>query len=159
MQVVSCVARAPRVVVMTCLFVHGGCAAVDGGAVELSWSLRTASGSTSSFATCDPGHSNSVPVTGIRLDWEVGGVAAFKTWDCVDGYGVTGFELPEGPALLSVSPTCEFGAATTNTYTAPAPEQRKVIAGNTISLGAVELILQTATKLDPSCELQPCICQ
>ena len=40
------------------------------------------------------------------------------------------------------------------TYTAPAPEQRNVIVGNTISLGGVELLLEVS-----SCQQRPCICQ
>ena len=36
---------------------------------------------------------------------------------------------------------------------APAPERRMVIAGDTVSLGAVELVLQVS-----SCNQQPCIC-
>jgi hypothetical protein len=55
---------------------------------------------------------------------------------------------------LSVSPICAGGPAAPDTYTAPAPVQRTVNVGDTVSLGAVELILQVS-----SCELQPCICQ
>jgi hypothetical protein len=93
-------------------------------------------------------------VTHIRLDWEVEGLPAFRQWRCEDDHGVTGFELPEGRALLSVSPVCVSGAAALETYTAPAPEQRNVIAGNTVSLGGVELLLEVS-----SCQDRPCICQ
>lgn len=132
-----------------------GCHPIDGGAVELSWKLRPASGSTQLFVECDSGEPGTNPVTGIRLDWQVGAQAGFATWKCTDYHGFTGFDLPAGTALLSVSPECASGPARADTYTAPAPEQRKVTVGTTISLGAVELIVQT---IDCSDAL-PCICQ
>lgn len=137
-----------------CLCVYG-CHTIDGGAVELSWKLRPASGSPDLFVDCDSGEPGTNPVTGIRLDWQVGDTIGFAAWKCTDYHGLTGFDLPPGTALLAVSPECANGAARTNTYTAPAPEQRAVTVGNTISLGAVELIVQT---IDCSDAL-PCICQ
>jgi hypothetical protein len=137
---------------VVCLGVNAGCTAVNGGAVELSWKLRPASGSTDIFVDCDQ-IPNTNPVTRIRLDWQVDTRTGSETWNCTDYHGVTGFDLPVGTALLAVSPECESGAATTSTYIAPAPEQRMVIVGNTISLGAVELIVE-----DTRCDQQPCIC-
>lgn len=141
-----------RICLVVCLGVNAGCTAVNGGAVELSWKLRPASGSTDIFVDCDQ-IPNTNPVTRIRLDWQVDTTHGSQAWNCTDYHGVTGFDLPVGTALLSVSPECETGDATTNTYTAPAPEQRIVIVGNTISLGAVELIVE-----DTRCDVQPCIC-
>ena len=48
--------------------------------------------------------------------------------------------------------------ALTTTYIAPAPEQRAVIVGNTVSLGAVELIVEMSSCGDRPGE-QACICQ
>lgn len=152
-------------VTVLCLAVHAtGCGNVDGGAVELSWKLRAASGSDQTFLSCAVNNlAGTNAVTQIRLDWEVtvppGDVeTGFRQWRCEDDHGVTEFELPEGKALLWVSPVCGNGdeerAATLDTYTAPAPEQRAVIAGNTISLGGVELLLEVS-----SCQQRPCICQ
>lgn len=154
------VAHATRVAIATalCLAVHG-CAAVDGGAVELSWKLRPASSSLpDKFVLCDTGKLGSdgeplPPVTRIRLDWEVGTRSGFASWRCDDNHGVTGFDLPEGDALLSVSPECGMGPASEVSYTAPAALQRHVILGDTVSLGAVELVLQVSY-----CGQQPCIC-
>ncbi len=155
------VTRAIRVALVTlCLPVHG-CDTVKGGAVELSWKLRPASSSLSDkFVECDSGQPDNDPavwrssVTQIRLDWDVGGNVGFDTWRCGNNHGVTGFDLPEGPALLSVRPECETGPADPVTFIAPAPEQRTVILGNTVSLGAVELVVAVSY-----CDLQPCICQ
>jgi len=139
-----------------CLAVHGaaGCTDVGGGAVELSWKLRPASSPLEEkFVACDPGEPGTRPVVAIQLDWEVRDQAGSALWPCTDNNGVTGFDLPAGSALLQISPVCDDGPAREGTYTAPAAQQRNVNLGDTVSLGAVELILQVT-----SCDLQPCIC-
>jgi hypothetical protein len=151
------VAFAPRMIVTALyLAVHAACSTVDGGAVELSWRLKPTSGAGTSqpFIDCASKLPGTGPVTGIRLDWQVGSDHAFAVFDCSPGHGITRFEVPPGQALLSVSPVCASGPADPSTYTAPAPEQRTVTVGNTVTLGAVELVL-TVTN----CDLQPCICQ
>jgi hypothetical protein len=152
------VAKPLRAVVFAlCLAVHG-CADVNGGAVELSWKLRAASGSTSTFLNCAitlAPNNTPAEVARIQLHWNVDGDEGVRSWPCDDDHGATRFELPEGQALLSVRPICNDGnAAAENTYKAPAPEQRAVIAGNTISLFGVELLLEVS-----SCTVKPCICQ
>jgi hypothetical protein len=141
------------VALAVCLAVHG-CADVKGGAVELSWKLRATTGSDQTFLDCAVSVRGAGRVAFIRLDWDVEGVADFRQWSCDDDHGVTGFELPEGRALLRVSPVCSNKDASTETYIAPAPEQRTVIAGDTVSLGGVELLLEVS-----SCDRQTCICQ
>lgn len=134
-----------------------GCVEVDGGAVELSWKLRPASSSlTDKFVDCESGFPGTGPVTRIRLDWKMQdgtGREGFASWRCSDNAGVTGFDLPEGDALLSVTPECANRHADPATFTAPAPQLRTVILGDTVSLGAVELVLQVSY-----CGSQPCIC-
>src|SRR5215470_3711630 len=104
---------------VVCLAVNG-CTNVDGGAVELSWKLRPASGSTTLFVECATGVGT---ITRVRLDWQVGSTTGFTSWNCTDYHGVTGFDLPPGVASLSISPECLLTPADTHTYTAPAPEQ------------------------------------
>ena len=144
-------------VFVLCLVVHG-CADVNGGAVELSWKLRAAAGSQETFLDCAitlAPTNQVVEVAKIRLDWDVDGELGVRSWPCDDDHGVTKFELPEGIAMLRVSPVCANDTVPlVSTYTAPAPEQRKVILGNTVSLGGVELLLEVS-----SCDLQACICQ
>ncbi|MDB4955351.1 MAG: hypothetical protein JWO36_2920 [Myxococcales bacterium] len=145
-----CVAWLTRVRCATlCLLVHG-CTNVNGGAVELSWKLRPRSGSSAGFIDCR----NGIPVDLIELDWDVNGVTDARQWNCSDGHGVTAFDVPPGAALLTVKPVCLGKPADPSTYSAPAPERRNVIVGNTISLGAVEVVLQVS-----SCDMQPCVCQ
>jgi hypothetical protein len=153
------VAKPLRAVVFAlCLAVHG-CADVNGGAVELSWKLRAATGSDHTFLSCafqlEPTN-QAVQVARIQLEWDiVDGDSGVRSWPCDDDHGATQFELPEGQAVLRVSPICSSGmVATAGTFSAPAPEQRNVIVGNTISLGGVELLLEVS-----SCDFQPCVCQ
>lgn len=151
---------------IVCLAVHG-CTTANGGAVELSWKLRPASGATSnsdipSFLDCTILDNSNLPIPGthpvdlVELVWQVGATTGHSDFQCSDNHGVTGFDLPPGVATLSIVPLCGPGMpALEGTFTAPAPEQRSVIAGNTISLGAVELIVQVT-----SCSAStPCICQ
>ncbi|HWO24983.1 MAG TPA: hypothetical protein VNO30_39860 [Kofleriaceae bacterium] len=142
------VALSTRMALVTglCLLVHG-CEDVNGGAVELSWKLRPASSSAEDkFVECDSDVDGAGPVDRMRLDWEVRGVTRVWTgaasWRCTANHGVTGFELPAGEALLTVTPLCAGGGqAEPSSYIAPAAEQRSVIVGDTISLGAVEIVV------------------
>ena len=160
----SPVARAIRVAVVTlCLAVHG-CDSVNGGAVELSWKLRPASSALSEkFVDCASGQPGTQPVTQIRLYWKVTAEGVVikedtKAWPCQDNHGTTGFDLPEGTADLSVTPECSGTGinatpAALNTYIAPATVQRRVSRGDTVSLGAVELVVSVS-----DCSSRPCIC-
>jgi len=157
------VAKPLRAVVFAlCLAVHG-CTDVNGGAVELSWKLRAVTGSDETFLDCAitlGSTGQRVQVARIQLEWDVEDALnhheiGARSWLCDDDHGVTKFELPAGLALLHVSPMCTSSdVALASTFKAPAPEQRNVIVGNTISLGGVELLLEVS-----SCDLQPCICQ
>lgn len=124
--------------------------------MELSWKLRPASSSLEDkFVDCVSQFASIDPVTRIRLHWRVdGGEEVTKSWPCDDNHGVTGFDLPPGTADLWVSPDCPDGPAAANTYIAPAVLQRTVTVGETISLGAVELVVFTSYCSTD----QPCIC-
>jgi hypothetical protein len=154
------VAASTRMTLATvlCLLVHG-CEDVNGGAVELSWKLRPASSSLEDkFVGCDPDRTGTNPVISMHLDWEVRDPAGVRTgsddWPCTDNHGATGFDLPPGDALLTVTPLCAEGPADPASYIAPAAEQRRVIVGDTVSLGAVEIVVVVTVCT----ETQPCIC-
>ncbi len=123
--------------------------------MELSWKLRPASSSLpDKFVGCDSGKDDTNPVTAMRLEWVVGGAEGFDEWPCGDSHGVTGFVLPPGEALLAVKPVCADGLALPASYIAPAAEQRRVNLGDTVSLGAVELVVNVSY-----CGEQFCICE
>jgi len=155
--------------VVIALAVVCGCDEVEGGAVELSWKMRPASSDNpDKFVECVSqtnvdGMRVDLEIEKIRLDWTVQTddnrfITGSDAWPCDDSHGVTGFDLPPGTALLSVKPICgqepnEFDAAGAS-YIAPAAEQRRVNLGETVSLGAVELVVTTS-----DCDRQSCICE
>jgi hypothetical protein len=156
-----------------CLLVHG-CDMVSGGAVELSWKLRPASSSLpDKFVECTPDKKTGAgSVTGIRLHWLVAepdghSSQGSNVWRCEFNHGVTGFDLAEGTANLWITPECGADmdqAADPATYIAPASVQRNVMRGDTVSLGAVELVVAVSycryqdPPPGPGVPTQPCIC-
>jgi len=150
-----------RVAIVTlCLMVHA-CDTGRGGAVELSWSLRPVPGAgTTQFTACHPDNPDAGwDIASIRLSWTLAdgscpAPACSQAWSCDDNHGATAFDVPRGIANLLVSPECSDGALPApGTYIAPAIVQRNVIRGETVSLGAVELVVAIS-----NCLQQPCIC-
>jgi hypothetical protein len=116
---------------LACLPVHG-CTQVDKGAVEVSWSLYTDSGSTTQCE--ESGLEN------IVLQWTVVGDDDHESrrnhaFQCDDRHGVTGFEVTEGTASLWLALTC-IGGATPDAlmYEAPPPIVRSITAGDVVTL-------------------------
>lgn len=151
-----------------CLPVHA-CDLGSGGAVELSWSLRPASGPGSDkFVGCEARDSqNNVirEITRVRLHWKVGGMTCSHAWSCDANHGATRFEVPTGMAA-DLTLTLECGEpnpgpdecaddqpACPATYIAPAIVQRDAIRGEVVTLGAVEIVVSGA-----ACPQEPCTC-
>jgi hypothetical protein len=161
-----------RAVVGTLYLLVHGCDTVSGGAVELSWKLRPASSSLpDKFVDCASAQRGAGTVTGIRLHWQVnepdgGASGSSQVWPCELNHGVTRFDLAEGTANLWITPECgvDMGQdADPATYIAPASVQRKVLRGDTVSLGAVELVVSVSycdrgPDNVPGVPVQPCIC-
>lgn len=161
-----------RVAIVTlCLAVHA-CDTGRGGAVELSWKLRPMSGTSEDpfVRVCHPDRTQGWDVAMIRLSWTRSSDGACpmppcsKDWNCDENHGATGFDLPEGIANLLVTPACSDGSLPApDTYIAPAIVQRDVIRGETVSLGAVELVVattkcKTAEMGSTNAGDQSCIC-
>src|SRR6185503_4939683 len=143
---------------MLVLVLLAACTDVHGGAVELSWTLRPESGDSSDlFVNCDTGVDGANPVERMRLDWQVGAITGSASWPCTDYHGVTGFEVPSGSALLTVTPECATGDAAPITYTAPTPQERDVSVGNTVNLGAIEVFVEIS-DCGSGVVSQACIC-
>lgn len=153
---------------MIAIVLSCACDKVEGGAVELSWKLRPASSdSPDKFVDCKTGVKVDVEgrlveleVDKIQLEWTVQTtdnrfITGTDAWSCDDSHGVTGFDLPPGTALLSVKPIClNDSEPFPGSYIAPAAEQRRVNLGETISLGAVEVVVAVSY-----CDRQSCICE
>ncbi|HVV86077.1 MAG TPA: hypothetical protein VHE35_23620 [Kofleriaceae bacterium] len=135
---------------LLCLAVHG-CTQADGGAVELSWALR----STQDREITDCAGER---ISQIQLWWQNADTLAFKGFPCEDSHGTTAFELPSGPVTLWVQPACQFEtgprclanptpceclakAADSATFEAPPPLVRDVVVGETVTLDAVVMLI------------------
>ncbi len=157
-----------RIAIATlCLAVHA-CDLGSGGAVELSWSLRPASGAGSDkFVGCEARDSQNAlirAITRVRLHWQVGSVTCSHAWSCDANHGATRFEVPPGMANLTLTLECgdptpelpdcaDDQPAALDTYIAPAIVQRDAIRGEVVTLGAVELVVSNA-----ACPCEPCTC-
>ncbi len=129
-----------------CLGVHG-CTQPTGGAVELSWALRSTL--DRDISDCAGGR-----IGRIRLWWDDGRNTRWVAFPCEDNHGVTAFDLPTGSVGLSISPECLSGLnANPVTYTAPPPIVRTVATGEAVTLDALLLVVQV-----DDCANRPCIC-
>jgi hypothetical protein len=118
-----------------CPALHG-CIDVQGGAVELSWSLEDYAGNT--VKGCARNR-----VKQMRLWWEADATLRSATWPCGQDSAVTGFTLPEGNVFLSVEPVCEHGVPPMEgTFVAPAPVARVVHAGEVVTLNTVLVMVR-----------------
>jgi len=134
-------------VTLLCPGVHA-CTEATGGAVELSWALRS---------TSDLGIDDCVGgrIERIRLWWQTAETLRFNAFPCRDNHGVTAFDLPVGQVALWVSPTCRDGkSAEPDSFVAPPPIVRDVAIGETVTLDAVLLVVRT----DDCTDTRPCIC-
>ena len=134
-----------------CLGVHG-CTEATGGAVELSWALRS---TTDNRIECADGR-----IAKIRLNWATPDTLRSTSFLCKDNHGVTAFDLPvvepERTVALSVTPECNDGKpADPASYITPPPIVRQVSVGETITLDAVLLVVRIA-NCDPV--NAPCVC-
>ncbi len=139
-----------------CLGVHG-CIEATGGAVELSWALRT---------TRDVGISDCLDgrIGKIRLWWDTPDSLRYRSFPCRDNHGVTAFDLdvrdlPDDQSeqvALRVTPECRDGsAADPASFITPPPIVRTVTEGETITLDAVLIVLRVDEE---DCTTLPCVC-
>jgi hypothetical protein len=130
------------------------CVGIDGGAAELTWSLRTFNGESSNCKLANVSH--------MRLCWnsvEDGDSGCrpgqFRDFECIQETGVTLFEIPPGSAKFNVVPICEDGfRAADGTYQAPSEIVRTVRDGEVVTLDALLIVV---TDLD-SCSGSACTC-
>jgi hypothetical protein len=126
------------------------CVRIDGGAVELSWVLRTSDGRAINDCGCsDP------PVSSVRLRLVGQGGAIDRTtpcdgraqcqFSCARQTGATPFDIPETQPgemyLISVAALGADGAPLPGVRT-PAPVLRGVIRGQPTDVGALLLVAE-----------------
>jgi hypothetical protein len=123
------------------------CVEVNGGAVELSWSLRSFGGTR--IEECDD-----VRIESIRLAWKAapdGGSGTslepddWETFPCEDSRGITEFSIPAGRQMFWILPLCPGGTSPTGDYEVPPPIVRTVTEGTVITLDALLVVADAST--------------
>ena len=145
---------APALAILGCLLVLEACVDINGGAAELSWSLRTYA--RERIETCADARINTV-----QLVWQpVGSTAAEPEgrvkFPCSSTRGVTDFVISEGPQLFWIEPICNDGdPPTTGTYEVPPPVLRTVASGEIVTLSSLLIV----GYQDPDkCPVASCTC-
>jgi len=139
-----------------CLGVHG-CTEATGGAVELSWALR----STRDVDIADCLDDRPDRIGRIRLWWQTTEQLRFESFPCRDNHGITSFDLPvvepDHTVALYVTPECADGSQPDPaSYVTPPPIVRSVEVGETITLDAILLVLRID---EADCVTLPCVCR
>lgn len=132
---------------------------MNGGAIELSWAIRTPDGERS---TCED-----TGIQAVRLCWEPAAdpgqsapaacdPARSESFPCPDGYGSTTFDVPVGRTLAWAQPLCAGGVpAAEATFQVPPPIARQIATGEVASLGAILIV---ATETAGACPASGCTC-
>jgi hypothetical protein len=140
-----------------------GCVAIDGGAVEVSWSIRSFEGDA--VGTCLEAR-----IDKIRLCWnpltdpapdgapdEPCPPDQRRSFPCDDSSGVTGFDLDPGLTAFWIEPVCTDGEpADPGTYQVPPPIVRTVREGRIISLNSLLLVVNPSAN---GCTTTACTCR
>lgn len=142
------------------------CVGIDGGASELTWSLRTFEGEP--FEDEEKCRNKNVKINKVRLCWNEATNAdtgcrlgKFRDFDCKEETGVTLFEIEPGPTRFWIEPLCEPRApgadslpALPNTYQVPPEIVRTVKEGEVVTLDALLIVVT-----DPdTCTGSECTC-
>lgn len=131
-----------------------GCVAIEGGAAELSWSLRTFEGES---LTCKQAQVEEIRLCWNALDSNDSGCRPNQSrrFTCKEATGVTRFEIEPGRTKLFAEPVCADGLpAAVGTFQAPAEIVRTVEEGQIVTLDSL-LILVTDQDL---CAGVACTC-
>jgi hypothetical protein len=139
------------------------CIDIQGGAAEVSWSLRSQEGE--SIETCQE-----VAIRDVRLCWEpladgsvlgAGGPCRSgrrRNFPCGESSGITAFDLDPGATAFWIEPVCDDGEpAGAGTYQVPPPIVRNVEDGQIVSLNSLLLVVSPPGGESP-CPPAGCTC-
>ena len=121
------------------------CVGIDGGASELTWSLRTFQGESSD---CSEAKIDKIRLCWNAIDDQATGCrpGKFREFACREETGVTLFEIPPGPTRFHVEPLCQDGiAARLGTYQVPPEIVRTVREGEVVTLDALLIVVTDPT--------------
>jgi hypothetical protein len=143
------------------------CVDVDGGAIELSWTLRTFDGEV--IASNRDEACRRARLESVRVCWQPlsAGVdagegrrcaaARSREFACGEDRGVTRFEVEPGPTAIWLEPLCvaDLEPPEPGTYEVPAPIVRDIREGEVAALRALLIV---ATDGDQDCPPAGCTC-
>lgn len=137
-----------------------GCIEIEGGAVELSWSLRDFDGDA--VEACDDARIDEVEICWQPSDGEAPSVdlgcrpGQRQSFPCSEENGVSGFTITPGPTAFWAHPICDTGeAAEEDTYQAPAPIVRTVEEGQIVTLNSLLIVV---SPIASDCPEAGCTC-
>ena len=138
------------------LAASAGCIEIEGGAVELSWSLRSFDGDRVDQCA-------SARIDEVRVCWEAvadgtstGICEGSQSFPCGEENGVSGFEIDPGATAFWIEPICVDGSpAEPGSYEVPPPIVRTVEEGNIVTLNS--LLIEVA-PFASSCPDTGCTC-
>jgi hypothetical protein len=139
------------------------CVEVEGGAVELAWTLRTPDGSAR--VACAEAQIAEIrvcwqPVEGEpAVDWPACSPERQRAFSCAAERGVSRFEIAPGRTQFWIEPVCEDGAvAAPETYVVPRPIAREVQDGKVSTLDALLIVASRTSRADRDCLSAGCTC-
>jgi hypothetical protein len=130
---------------------------VDGGAVELAWSVRDSSGRSASCSRTSTSFQDALGRVGlcaractVLVDGECVGeeTCPIETWDCDRGRGTTRFEVTAGRKRLWIAVTCPDG--TPADVLLPEPIVRDIADGEVTQLNAILITVPAGAAACPS---------
>jgi hypothetical protein len=136
-------ANVPTAVLVLALATAGpACIEIEGGAVELSWSLRSFDGDRVDNCTA-------ARVDEVRVCWQsiddgasTGICQGSQSFPCGEENGVSGFEISPGRASFWIEPICVDGSpADSGSYQVPPPIVRTVEDGKIVTLDSLLIVV------------------
>jgi hypothetical protein len=142
--------------VLTLATAGPACIEIDGGAVELSWSLRSFDGDR--VDEC-----NSARIDQVRICWHsieegssTGVCQGSQSFPCGEENGVSGFEIAPGSTSFWIEPICGDGSpADVGSYQVPPPIVRTVEDGKIVTLDSLLIVV---TPFGSGCPEAGCTC-
>jgi hypothetical protein len=136
-----------------------GCIDIEGGAVELSWSLRSFDGER--VNSCEDARLDRVRICWLAVEGDEPLDASCQTrqsatFPCVEESGASGFEIAPGRTAFWIEPLCVDGApAVAGTYEVPPPIVRTVEEGRIVTLNSLLIVVAPRGS---SCPPAGCTC-
>jgi hypothetical protein len=141
-----------RIGFLLLLVLGTACVDVQGGAVELSWTLTKSNGDGT---TCGP---SGIDEVRLCMRWCDDGtidctsgahVGCPSSWPCERSHGTTLFDIPAGRKALWIEVSCGGDAGTGSHVQVPEPIVRDIVEGEVTQLNALLIVVtgETACSL------------